>query len=179
MNSLESGLAAGRRHPAARPLTIDIALQSTLWNARRDAKAILRRALQQASAAAAVTDGEISVVLCDDHAMRVLNRDWRGKDAPTNVLAFPADTGKPAAGRTRLLGDIVIAYETLEREVRAQGNPFTEHLAHLAVHGFLHLVGHDHRTPAQAEQMERFEAAILAQLDIPNPYLGRIRRAAV
>ena len=179
MNSLESGLAAGRRNPAARPLTIDIALQSTLWNARRDAKAILRRALQQASAAAAVTDGEISVVLCDDHAMRVLNRDWRGKDAPTNVLAFPADTGKPAAGRTRLLGDIVIAYETLERETRAQGKPFAGHLAHLAVHGFLHLVGHDHGTPAQAEQMERLETSILARLAIPNPYAERVRPAII
>ena len=179
MNSLESGLAAGRRNPAARPLTIDIALQSTLWNARRGVKAILRRALQQASAAAAVTDGEISVVLCDDHAMRALNRDWRRKDTPTNVLAFPVDTGKATVERPRLLGDIVIAYETLEREARAQGKPFAEHLAHLAVHGFLHLVGHDHSTNVQAEKMERLETAILARLDIPNPYVERVRPAVI
>jgi probable rRNA maturation factor len=179
MNSLESSLAAERGNPAARPLTIDISLQSTLWNPRHNAKALLRRALRQASAAAAVTDGEVSVVLCDDHAMRMLNRNWRRKDVPTNVLAFPADTGKATMERPRLLGDIVIAYETLEREARAQGKPFAEHLAHLAVHGFLHLVGHDHRTPVQAEKMERLETAILARLDIPNPYVERVRPAVI
>jgi probable rRNA maturation factor len=178
VNSLQSAPAAEHGKPAAWQLTIDISLQSALWNARRHAKAILRRALHRAAAAAAVTDGEISVVLCDDHAMRVLNRNWRRKDTPTNVLAFPANPGKATAQRPRLLGDIVIAYETLEREALAQGKPFAEHLAHLAVHGFLHLVGHDHSTPVQAEQMERLETSILARLAIPNPYAERVRPAA-
>ena len=119
-------------------------------------------------------------MLCDDEAMRMLNRDWRQKDMPTNVLAFPVDAGNAVPGQPRLLGDIVIAYQTLQREARMQAKPFTQHLAHLAVHGFLHLLGYDHRTAQEAQVMERLETSILARLDIPNPYgTGQIRRSPI
>jgi len=138
-----------------------------------------------------------AVVLTDDKAIRTLNRDWRRKDAATNVLSFPAQdpvknptkkpTRKPgktrsrkaraARGTPRLLGDIVIAYETTEREARAERKPFAHHLAHLAVHGFLHLVGYDHAADDEADAMEGLETAILARLDVPDPYIARGARA--
>jgi probable rRNA maturation factor len=85
------------------------------------------------------------------------------------VLSFPTHVRPPARDET-VLGDIVIAYETVRREAQAGGLPFRHHLAHLAVHGFLHLVGHDHQTDAQAHAMEALEIAALARLDVPNPY---------
>jgi probable rRNA maturation factor len=96
--------------------------------------------------------------------MRELNGRWRGRPEPTNVLSFPA------TGRTETLGDIAIAYQTTAREAEAEGKPFADHLAHLAVHGFLHLLGYDHQSDAEAAAMERLEAAILARLGIGDPY---------
>ena len=178
------------RRPQVAP-TIDIMVDSPLWKAQRGVKAVLQRAIGEAAAMAATSGGELAIVLTDDSAIRALNRDWRGKDQPTNVLSFPANAPshslprKPARvrmeaasgragtpqGPVRLLGDIVIAYETMAREAMAEGRPFRHHLAHLAVHGFLHLVGHDHAQDAQADAMEALEIAVLARLDVPNPYL--------
>jgi probable rRNA maturation factor len=122
---------------------------------------------------AATKGGELAIVLTDDSAIRALNRDWRGKDTATNVLSFPAPASPPAeGGHPRLLGDIVIAYETTAREAGAEARPFRHHLTHLAVHGFLHLLGHDHVADAEAEAMEALEIAVLARLDVPNPYLS-------
>jgi len=181
--NLKSGTPGGRKRPATRragpPLTIDIRVESPLWKARRNAKAVLRHAVRRAAVATSLTGGEISIVLCDDEVMRVLNRNWRQKDMPTNVLAFPVDAVNAAPGRPRLLGDIVIAYQTLQREAHMQGKPFAQHLAHLAVHGLLHLIGYDHRTADEAEVMECLETSILARLDIPYPYIGRHRSAAI
>jgi probable rRNA maturation factor len=117
--------------------------------------------------------GELAVVLTDDAAIRALNRDWRSKDAATNVLSFPAKEARPDRRAPRLLGDIVIAYETVAREAAAEGKPFMHHLAHLAVHGFLHLVGYDHEANEDADAMEGLEIAILARLEVPDPYLLR------
>jgi probable rRNA maturation factor len=89
------------------------------------------------------------------------------------VLSFPAKDPRHARGTTHLLGDIVIAFETTEREARAEHKPFAHHLAHLAVHGFLHLAGYDHATDDEAAAMEKLETAILARLDVPNPYIAR------
>jgi probable rRNA maturation factor len=89
---------------------------------------------------------------------------------PTNVLSFPADARRVSPGKSALLGDIVIAYQTTEREARTQGKPFAHHLAHLAVHGFLHLLGYDHGADDEANAMEQLEAAILARLGVSNPY---------
>jgi probable rRNA maturation factor len=152
---------------AAATLEIDVLVESRLWSAEPAAEATLRRALLEAAAAMSTKPAELAIVLSDDSAIRLLNRQWRGIDAATNVLSFPA---KDAGGGTRVLGDIVLAYETLAREARAQGKSFAHHLAHLAVHGFLHLLGYDHERAEDADAMERLECRILARLAIPDPY---------
>jgi probable rRNA maturation factor len=153
--------------------TIEIVIESPLWKRARDTRALLRRAITTAAATISTTDGELAILLTDDSAIRALNRDWRCKDTATNVLSFPARETGQARGTPRLLGDIVIAYETTEREARAEHKPFAHHLAHLAVHGFLHLAGYDHAAEDEADAMERLEAAILARLDVPDPYGAR------
>jgi len=159
-----AGRTTRRRTTRAR-LTVDVAVKSPLWRAEPGARAVVRRSVLEAAAAVSA-EGELAVVLADDSAIRKLNRDWRGKDAATNVLSFPL----PAAGAAGLLGDIVIAYETTAREAQAEGRPLRNHLAHLAVHGFLHLVGYDHETDREADAMESLETVILSRLGVPNPY---------
>jgi probable rRNA maturation factor len=153
--------------PAARhaPL-IEIMQKSDLWNSEPEAEAVLRRAIGEAQREASSGDAEIAIVLTDDSEIRTLNRTWRKQDKPTNVLSFPTPSG--AAGAH--LGDIVIAYETVTREAKEQGKSVPHHLAHLAVHGYLHLVGYDHGNDREAETMERLEAAILSRLGIRDPY---------
>jgi probable rRNA maturation factor len=114
----------------------------------------------------------VGITLADDAAQRTLNRTWRGKDAPTNVLAFPAaDPLVPLPeGAPLLLGDVVLAFETVQREATEQDKPFEDHLRHLVVHGVLHLLGCDHEDVADAAAMEAQEIAILAELGVPNPY---------
>ena len=163
-----------RRRPT--PLRVDIVVASPLWAAHRSLKALLRRAIGEAASMASTIQGqrgELAIVLTDDMAIRALNRDWRSKDATTNVLSFPAQDPRHARGTPHLMGDIVIAYETTEREARAEHKPFAHHLAHLAVHGFLHLAGYDHATDDEAAAMEKLETAILARLDVPDPYIAR------
>lgn len=112
----------------------------------------------------------VDITLTDDTEQQRLNRTWRGKDAPTNVLAFPGDDGPVAPGAPRILGDVVLALSTIRREAAEQEKPFADHLRHLVVHGVLHLLGHDHDDPAAAAAMERREIAILAELGVPDPY---------
>ena len=168
-----------KRPRGARPApAVEIVVESARWSGRRGVQPLLRRAIAGASdalpakAARSTNGAELAIVLTNDSAIRKLNRTWRGKNEPTNVLAFPADQH---GGPHRLLGDVVIAYETLAREARAERKPFDHHLAHLAVHGFLHLCGYDHETDRQAAAMERLETAILARLEIPDPYIARAR----
>jgi len=134
-----------------------------------------------AAKAVSTSPTELAIVLGDDSTIRALNRNWRGKDAPTNVLAFPAPdppVSRPAGHRSRgrgknsspYIGDIVIAYQTVAREAAAEGKPFGHHLAHLAIHGFLHLHGYDHDHDRDAQRMERLERKILARLASPDPY---------
>lgn len=114
---------------------------------------------------------EFSVVLADDPFVRELNQKFRGIDAPTNVLAFPVAGPQPAAGEAPVqLGDIVVAYETVAAEARAQGKTLADHVAHLVVHGTLHLLGYDHRSDVEAGHMERLEIGALAGLGIGDPY---------
>jgi probable rRNA maturation factor len=157
---------------------LDVLVEAAQWNEHRGLKPLLRRAVAAAAAAAdqSTSAAELAIVLTDDSAVRLLNRKWRGIDAPTNVLSFPVEApagaggAGGAAGAPPLLGDVVLGYETVAREARRDGKPFAHHVAHLAVHGFLHLCGYDHENAGDAEAMEQLERDILRRLAIPNPY---------
>jgi probable rRNA maturation factor len=150
------------------------------WQAEPDAEAVIHRAIATAAEIvdADLGEAELAVMLTDDAGMRTLNSNWRGIDQPTNVLSFPAlpPTG-PRGGDNapRMLGDIAISYETTRNEADDEQKPFDHHLSHLAVHGFLHLIGYDHEKDDDAEAMEALELEILAQLGIPDPYAERER----
>ena len=111
---------------------------------------------------------ELSILLTNDAEQHELNRQWRGKDSSTNVLSFPQI--EPFGPVTGILGDITMARETLEREAVDQGTSFPDHFTHLVVHGFLHILGYDHLSDAEALQMEGLETQILASLGIADPY---------
>jgi probable rRNA maturation factor len=128
----------------------------------------VRRAIEAALNEAGPSEAEIGVVLADDSEVRALNRRWRNRDESTNVLSFPAPDA-PQPGR-RFLGDVVFSYETIAREAHEEGKPIEHHLAHLAVHGALHLLGFDHHEDVEADAMERREQRILARLGVPDPY---------
>jgi len=143
------------------------------------AEALLRRAAAAALASVPETVRppgplELSLVLADDARVQALNRDYRGRDKPTNVLSFAArdDATMPAIpDEPTALGDVVLALETTAAEAAAAGKPLADHAVHLTVHGVLHLLGYDHELgPAEAAEMESLEVAILATLDVANPY---------
>ena len=144
-----------------------------------DSEAVIQRAVAAAAESVDedVADAEVAVMLTDDTGIRTLNNNWRGVDKPTNVLSFPAlqPTAGAPADAPRMLGDIAIAYQTTRKEADDEEKPFDHHLSHLAVHGFLHLIGYDHETDDDAEAMEALEREILAQLGVPDPYADRER----
>src|ERR1043166_5242686 len=162
-------MTAARAARASTP-AVDIMVDSGLWAAEPQAEEIVRRTIVQAADATAAPDTELVVMLTDDAAIRALNNQWRGLDKATNVLSFPAPACLKGDAPVHL-GDIAIAYETLAREANSEGKPFADHLAHLAVHGFLHLLGYDHESEPDADAMEQQERAILARLGIPDPYV--------
>jgi probable rRNA maturation factor len=162
------------------PIT-EVLVVADCWRDEPEAEAVIQRAIAAAAEAvdADVGDTELAVMLTDDSGIRTLNRNWRGIDKPTNVLSFPAlqptAARRPGDDAPRMLGDIAIAYQTMRREADDEQKPFDHHLSHLAVHGFLHLVGYDHEGAHEAEAMEALEQEILAQLGIPDPYADRER----
>jgi probable rRNA maturation factor len=113
--------------------------------------------------------GDVSLYLADDAALRALNLRWRGLDKPTNVLSFPAAPLGHGGDQTAL-GDIALAYETLAREAQELEVSLADHYRHLLAHGFLHLIGYDHETDAEAERMEALETRILTRLGAGDPY---------
>lgn len=145
-------------------LEVDIVGGSPIWRGHEDG-------LANALAAAAVAEGvsgTVSLLLGDDAAMASMNRQFRGKEGPTNVLSFPpVEVGEGGEG---FLGDIALAVETIAMEAEFQGKRFEDHAAHLVVHGFLHLLGYDHLNEADAKAMEARERAILAEIGIADPY---------
>ncbi|MGA7810869.1 rRNA maturation RNase YbeY [Bradyrhizobium sp.] len=159
------------------PMT-EVLVAADCWRNEPDAEAVIQRAITAAAGNvdADVAGADLAIMLTDDAGIRTLNGNWRGIDKPTNVLSFPAL--QPTGARSdddapHMLGDIAIAYETMRREADDEGKPFDHHLSHLAVHGFLHLIGYDHESDADAGAMEALEQEILAQLGIPDPYGNR------
>jgi len=163
------------RSPALREkgVQIDVIARSARWRKQPKAKMIVKTAVSAAAKALSTRRAELAIVLSDDSAISALNRKWRGQNAPTNVLAFPAAAPGKRRPASLYIGDVIIAYETTAREAAAQGKPFKHHLAHLAVHGFLHLLGYDHETDRDAQKMERLERTILKRIGIPDPYAPR------
>jgi probable rRNA maturation factor len=152
-------------------VSLDISVPSSLWRGLPRARAIARETIAAAAAESGVVREEVEVSLClaDDAALRALNSRWRGIDKPTNVLSFPSSSGG-RLGDATTLGDIALAYETLAREAEDLGVPLADHYRHLLAHGFLHLIGYDHETDAEAERMEALETRILARLGAADPY---------
>ena len=160
--------------------TIEVALPCAGWTGLcPTAESLTRGAAELALARATRELGlmwqgtvEFGITLSDAAGQRQLNRDYRGQDEPTNVLAFPvweAGTRLPPAAPV-LLGDVVLALETVAQEAAEQEKPIGDHLVHLTVHGVLHLLGYDHLTQAEAATMESLERSILAELGVPDPY---------
>ncbi|MBC7667000.1 rRNA maturation RNase YbeY [Caulobacter sp. DWR2-3-1b2] len=144
-------------------------IEDEAWLAAEpEAEALVWRAAQAVLDAHQDIEGHgIVILLADDDSVQVLNRDFRQKDYPTNVLSFPAPTeGNPEG----LIGDIALAFGVCQREAAEQGKPLAHHLQHLVAHGVLHLLGYDHESDDQAQAMEAFEREILAGLDVPDPY---------
>lgn len=156
-------------------IEVAVAIKSPKWRSWvLDAEALCHQAV---SGVLAVVDPldvpmEVSVVLADDELLQRLNRESRGVDRTTNVLAFPCDSlGESVpVGAPRMLGDVVISCDTVSREASQRGTPFADHLRHLVVHGTLHLLDHRHDSETEAEVMEELEASILAEMGIPDPY---------
>jgi probable rRNA maturation factor len=167
----EGGPSPGIAAPlASRRLAIDVARHADAWAEAGISDAMLERAARAALNAVPdllPTDCEIALVLTDDTEMRMLNRTWRGKDAPTNVLSFRAGE---SLGGTEFLGDVVVAYETAMKEAREDNLTFSDHVFHLVVHGVLHLLGFDHAVDGEAKRMEAIECKALAALGIADPY---------
>ena len=173
------GASASSRHagwkPARTIFSVVTAVHSGVWPAACPNAEVLAQRAAQAASAAAGGGGPVLVglILTDDVEQRRLNRDYRGKDASTNVLAFPMGDAVPGGGPV-MLGDVVLAFETVAREADEQNKPLRDHLQHLVVHGVLHLFGFDHETDTEAELMERREREILAGLGVPDPYRDTI-----
>lgn len=154
-------------------MTVSIEVEDEAWRALDGLDEHARNAVAAALAGAGAVQGsvEIALLFTGDDAVAELNAEWRGKQGPTNVLSFPAPAGMPVPkGEPRPLGDIVLAHGVIAREAADQGKTLHDHTAHLIVHGVLHLLGFDHETGAEAEEMERLEARILKGLGVSDPY---------
>lgn len=159
-------------------LDIQLGVEAGSWPEAADLETFASRVLEHAAGHLAEKAGqpfpaepvEISLVFTDDEDIRTVNREWRGQDKPTNVLSFPAFPLQPGGQPGPMLGDVVLAEETLRREALDLGIAFDDHLTHLLVHGFLHLFGYDHMTDEEAAVMEGLETRILAELGLADPY---------
>jgi probable rRNA maturation factor len=150
-------------------VVVEIAVESEAWQQMSGAERTVRQAIEAAVSDAGPASAEVGVVLTDDARIRDLNRTWLGNNKATNVLSFPAPDASPPSD-TKFLGDVVFALETIRREAEDEQKLFDSHLAHLAIHGALHLLGFDHASDQDAEVMEARERQILARLGIPDPY---------
>lgn len=169
-----------REHDIDKDYLVEIRLQSQVWaHNLSDYESLVPQVINAGlnSVRLEAPLVEVSVVLADNDFVRQLNRGYRGRDKPTNVLSFPASAPQyliQNTGQPFLLGDIVLAFETVLEEAAAQHKTLWEHTAHLIVHGTLHLLGYDHEDDEGAREMEGLEIEILAKIDITNPYNCRI-----
>ena len=154
-------------------IVVDVAIEAGSWASETALQALAERAIRAAvSVIGSEPDegGAISLLFTGDAEIQVLNREWRGKNKPTNVLSFPAPEMINPGDELQPLGDIILAYETVAREAAEEGKQFDHHLTHLIVHGFLHIMGYDHETDEEAEEMEELERKALRTLAISDPY---------
>jgi probable rRNA maturation factor len=162
----------------ADPLSlVEVSIEASAWE--KDAEFSLAHISEALAAVRAhfpilVEHGHVDVILGDDDLLQDLNTTYRHKNKPTNVLSFPQEDLKKGTylppHEFMLLGDIVLSHSTIKAESISQRKEFSHHLKHLIIHGFLHLLGFDHETSADAEEMESLEIEILNSLNIPNPY---------
>ena len=150
----------------------DIAINADGWQSEDSLRMLVDRVLEATLHGLEFddVDSELSLVFTDDANIRTINAKWRHIDKATNVLSFPAFPIQPGQQPGPILGDIVIARETVQREAQEENKSFDDHLSHLIVHGLLHLTGYDHQNDEEAEQMESLERKILASLGISDPY---------
>jgi probable rRNA maturation factor len=173
--SFASPDASEGRSPAdAEPpigLSVDVVHEAGDWGTLNSVTEAAKAAAAAVGAELRLDASEACVALSSDAQVAQLNATYRGKPLPTNVLSFPANGQAPAAaGQARVLGDVVLAAETVSREAAELELPLTSHLQHLVVHGLLHLLGYDHESDEEAHAMETLEIRILARLGIANPY---------
>lgn len=156
-------------------LTVDLIYSAEQWRQLADLQQLIEGAAKAAYATGCRQRGtkgphEVAINLSDDAAIQQLNHQYRGKDAATNVLSFPFDDCPQLEPGPKPLGDIMLAIETIRLEASQQDIPLDHHIAHLVVHGVLHLFDYDHMVGGEAEEMERLEVQILSSLHIPSPY---------
>lgn len=145
-------------------MSLTLEIEDQRWRRTRGLSARLKKAVRAALAEAGADDtADLTVLLTTDKRVKTLNRDFRGKDKPTNVLSFPSE-------EEGYIGDIAIAYGVTAKEAKAEGKALIDHTTHLTIHGVLHLLGYDHVTARLAKVMEPMETRILATLKIADPY---------
>jgi probable rRNA maturation factor len=171
---VSDGAEAGFTSFVADGLELEISVAPAAIALDRSLPHVVAAAIRAANDMAGPKQGSVAVMIQDDESIRVLNGRWRKLDKPTNVLSFPAPDGPAGAGRH--IGDIAISYETAAREAAAERKPLGDHITHLSVHGFLHLLGHDHVAEGDAARMEQLERDILARLGVPDPYVAQDAR---
>ena len=147
-------------------IELDLRIAADAWVAAiPNLETVCKRAIE-AGAAQEKVEGEVSLLLTDDDEIQTLNRDWRGKDKPTDVLSFPtSEMDRP------FLGDIAVSFGVTRADAKTKEIALDQHLSHLLIHGLLHLLGHDHKDDTEAHEMERLEIAALASLGWPDPYV--------
>jgi len=154
-------------------IVLDLSIEAGDWSQEPNLERLCRAAVDAALAETGLQPAsmtELSILFTDDAHIQSLNAQWRAKDKPTNVLSFPAFAPNKSGPLPPMLGDIVLAADTVKREAVLEGKPLDHHITHLVVHGLLHLIGYDHETDEDAEEMEALEKRILARLAIPDPY---------
>lgn len=167
-------MASAKEHAVALEMTVE----TGDWPAEDHLRSLCLRAIdaahrllvENALVPAGSATPELSMLFTNDAAMADINGEWRGQQKPTNVLSFPAMELEIGDPMPPMLGDIVFALETIRREINELDRKFDDHLAHLTVHGYLHLLGYDHVEAEEAEEMESLETRILATIGISDPY---------